>query len=108
MSDAMNNPYANNPNQNGGNGQQPQGHPEYGAYAPNQQSQSQQQGGNPPNMGEHFRHDFPKGVALLHKDIAIEFFIALSGEFGGGVLIQKVKPGIFANAVRLNAACILT
>ena len=49
MSDAMNNPYANNPNQNGGNGQQPQGHPEYGAYAPNQQSQSQQQGGNPGN-----------------------------------------------------------
>ena len=49
MSDAMNNPYANNPNQNGGNGQQPQGRPEYGAYAPNQQSQSQQQGGNPGN-----------------------------------------------------------
>lgn len=54
MSDAMNNPYANdpntnNPNQNGSNGQQPQGHPEYGAYAPNQQSQSQQQGGNPGN-----------------------------------------------------------
>jgi len=45
----MNNPYANNPNQNGGNGQQPQGHPEYGAYAPNQQSQYQQQGGNPGN-----------------------------------------------------------
>lgn len=51
MSDAMNNPYANNPNQNGGNGQQPQGRPEYGAYAPNQQSQSQQQGGNPNNSG---------------------------------------------------------
>ena len=28
MSDAMNNPYANNPNQNGSNGQQPQGQPE--------------------------------------------------------------------------------
>lgn len=51
MSDAMNNPYANNPNQNGSNEQQPQGQPEYGAYAPNQQSQSQQQGGNPNNSG---------------------------------------------------------
>jgi len=49
MSDAMNNPYANNPNQNGRNGQQPQGQPEYGAYAPNQQSQGQQQSGNPNN-----------------------------------------------------------
>ena len=51
MSDAMNNPYANNPNQNGSNEQQPQGQPEYGAYAPNQQSQSQQQGGNPNKDG---------------------------------------------------------
>ena len=49
MSDAMNNPYANNPNQNGRNGQQPQGQPEYGAYAPNLQSQGQQQSGNPNN-----------------------------------------------------------
>ena len=56
MSDAMNNPYANdpntnNPNQNGSNGQQPQDQPEYGAYAPNQQSQGQQQSGNPNNSG---------------------------------------------------------
>lgn len=57
MSDAMNNPYANNPNQNGGNGQQPQGHPEYGAYAPNQQSQSQQQGGNPNNSGNPYQSE---------------------------------------------------
>ena len=49
MSDAMNNPYANNPNQNGRNGQQPQGQPEYGAYTPNLQSQGQQQSGNPNN-----------------------------------------------------------
>lgn len=49
MSDAMNNPYANNPNPNGSNGQHPQGQPEYGAYAPNQQSQGQQQSGNPNN-----------------------------------------------------------
>lgn len=56
MSDAMNNPYANDPNtnspsQNGSNGQQPQGQPEYGAYASNQQSQGQQQSGNPNNSG---------------------------------------------------------
>lgn len=56
MSDAMNNPYANDPNtnnpsQNDSNGQQPQGQPEYGAYAPNQQSQGQQQSGNPNNSG---------------------------------------------------------
>ena len=62
MSDAMNNPYANdpntnNPNQNGSNGQQPQGHPEYGAYAPNQQSQSQQQGGNPNNSGNPYQSE---------------------------------------------------
>ena len=57
MSDAMNNPYANNPNQNGSNGQQPQGQPEYGAYAPNQQSQSQQQGGNPNNSGNPYQSE---------------------------------------------------
>ena len=57
MSDAMNNPYANNPNQNGSNEQQPQGQPEYGAYAPNQQSQSQQQGGNPNNSGNPYQSE---------------------------------------------------
>lgn len=62
MSDAMNNPYANdpntnNPNQNVSNGQQPQGQPEYGAYAPNQQSQSQQQGGNPNNSGNPYQSE---------------------------------------------------
>lgn len=62
MSDAMNNPYANdpntnNPNQNDSNGQQPQGQPEYGAYAPNQQSQSQQQGGNPNNSGNPYQSE---------------------------------------------------
>lgn len=62
MSDAMNNPYANdpntnNPNQNGSNGQQPQGQPEYGAYAPNQQSQSQQQGDNPNNSGNPYQSE---------------------------------------------------
>jgi hypothetical protein len=58
------------------------------------------------NRRKHTRYDFTEFVALLHKDVEVEGFIALCLRFFGGGFVDKVKPLPRTDALRLQAVIV--